>query len=59
MKVPVEIKDLEDMLKESQWRDNNVNELEGRLNNIRDTLRFILHDTGIRSDPDITQNDQL
>jgi hypothetical protein len=49
--------DLLEMLEECRWRDGDAEELEGRLNNIRDTLRFILHDAGVRVDPDIAQND--
>jgi len=55
--IEVENKDLLEMLDECQWRHGDVEELEGRLNNIRDTLRFILHDAGVRIDPDIEQND--
>lgn len=49
--------DLLQMLEQCQWWEGSVEELEGRLNNIRDTLRFILHDAGVRIDPDIADND--
>lgn len=56
-KIEVETSDLLEMLEESHWRYGDTEELEGRLNTIRDTLRFILHDAGVRRDPGIAQND--
>jgi hypothetical protein len=55
--VNVSHNDLFDMFEQTQWREGSVEDLEGRLNNIRDTLRFILHDAGVRIDPDIAAND--
>lgn len=55
--VPVTVEDLTQMLSESKWREGSVEELEDRLNTIRDTLRFILHDSGTLIDPDIAAND--
>jgi hypothetical protein len=54
--VPVETKDLTDMLALAQ-ADIEATSPQGVLDEIRDTLRFVLHDAGVIIDPDIQAND--
>lgn len=54
--VLVNVTDLTDML-ESSKVDIEAEYAQVALDNIRDTLRFILHDSGALIDPDIAAND--
>lgn len=55
-RILIEVKDLTEML-ESSKVDIESEYAQVALDNIRDTLRFILHDAGAVIDPDIQEND--